>query len=689
VTVTVTNVNRPPVLTAIGPKSVSENSLLSFAASSSDPDGDTVTITATGLPTGATLTAGTLSWTPGFAQSGSYTVTFTATDNGSPALTDSETVTITVTDVNSPPVAQAGPDQSVLEGTTVNLDGSASSDSNGTVATYRWVYLSGPAMPLTGLDTATPSFTAPMVDHHGAAIVLRLTVTDNEGIASTDTVTVTITNENHPPAPDPVALMTAQNQSVSTTIDPKDPDSGDHHLFTLSVVPLKGTVSLSTSGLATYIPNAGFNGVDNFTVTATDQDGLSGDAEISVIVSPITIPTAEPMLKDGAIITPNPLVSFTHAQVVLLADVDGDSFLEMIVGDGQSSSVFVYENNGNGGFVSPPVKYTIGGIVVAMTTGDVNGDSILDLILVVGPGGAGRIAGVQDMNAYQLSVLLGTPTGEYADPLVISEGEVAAFEPATGDLDGDAMDEIVATGKEAATGTPKDLIVYDQVNNPVTGFTLSNFLTIPAENPGPPVIGDFNGDGIPDIAVANTSNNTVTLNINDGTGDFSTQITTDATTGEGYLAAGDFNQDGKSDLAVTGGASGQIEILLWNSTANSLQRAATYVSDGAPTEVITRDFNGDTKLDIAVIEDARAIKVLLGTGAGSFDAAMVKTMDPDVIPTSLSAGDINNDGKLDVAVVDQPTGRVLMFNTDVPTVQPPKKSGGGGGGGCFIESLWR
>ncbi len=85
---------------------MAENALLTFAVSATDADDDALTYAASGVPTGATFDAATrtFSWTPTFAQAGSYPVTFTVTDNGSPVLDDAETITITVTNVNRAPV---------------------------------------------------------------------------------------------------------------------------------------------------------------------------------------------------------------------------------------------------------------------------------------------------------------------------------------------------------------------------------------------------------------------------------------------------------------------------------------------------------------------------------------------------------------------------------------------------------
>lgn len=98
ITITVGHVNRAPVIAPIGPKQVLEHNNLTFTVSASDPDGNAVTLSATGMPTGATFnpTTGVFSWTPGYPTAGVYTPTFVATDNGTPVASSSEDVVITV-----------------------------------------------------------------------------------------------------------------------------------------------------------------------------------------------------------------------------------------------------------------------------------------------------------------------------------------------------------------------------------------------------------------------------------------------------------------------------------------------------------------------------------------------------------------------------------------------------------------
>ncbi len=95
ITITVNNVNRQPVLSPIGDKTVDAGNALTFNLDANDPDGEAVTYSAQNLPQGSKLVGNTFSWTPTNAQAGDHEVMFIASDG---QLQASETVTITVTE---------------------------------------------------------------------------------------------------------------------------------------------------------------------------------------------------------------------------------------------------------------------------------------------------------------------------------------------------------------------------------------------------------------------------------------------------------------------------------------------------------------------------------------------------------------------------------------------------------------
>jgi len=119
-TITMGDVNRPPVLDPIGSKTVNEGQFLEFTITASDPDGDDLTFSASNLPPGAQFDSDTqvFTWTPAYGQAGSYpNVLFTVTDNGDPAMSDSEGITITVNHVEVEVIVDNTDSECTTEGT--------------------------------------------------------------------------------------------------------------------------------------------------------------------------------------------------------------------------------------------------------------------------------------------------------------------------------------------------------------------------------------------------------------------------------------------------------------------------------------------------------------------------------------------------------------------------------------------
>src|SRR6185503_8433021 len=112
---------------------------------------------------------------------------------------DPDTVDVHVTHVNQPPVAYAGPDQTVQEGSPVLLNATGSYDPDLDSLTYQWSQISGPAVTLGGANTAIASFVAPNVGTAGATLVFDLTVTDPYHLTGSVSVSVAVTNVNQSP----------------------------------------------------------------------------------------------------------------------------------------------------------------------------------------------------------------------------------------------------------------------------------------------------------------------------------------------------------------------------------------------------------------------------------------------------------------------------------------------------------
>ena len=196
-------------------------------------------------------------------------------------------------DANKAPTSNAGADQSVAEGTTgVTLDGSGSSDSDGTIEKYAWTLTtSNDDVTLSGEDTATASFTAPDVDAD-TELVFRLTVTDNDGATATDDVTITVTDSAGGTNVDPVA----------DAGDDQEVDEGDEVTLVGSGSDSDGTIASYDWALTTANDDVTLSGADTatasftapevdedtalvFRLTVTDNDGATATDDVTITIA--------------------------------------------------------------------------------------------------------------------------------------------------------------------------------------------------------------------------------------------------------------------------------------------------------------------------------------------------------------------------------------------------------------------
>ncbi|MBI5440499.1 MAG: hypothetical protein HY900_04725 [Deltaproteobacteria bacterium] len=228
--------------------------------------------------------------------------------------------------VNEPPVAVAGADQSVDEGTWVPLNGSASVDPDGDTLTYSWIQLAGTSVTLQASDTARPSFTAPAVPAGGETLTFQLTVSDGSATA-TDTVDVTVKNVNHAPVADADGPERVQEGTLVTLDGTHSYDLDDEPIAYYSWLQLSGTpVTLSdpTSASPSFSAPAEGPAGETLVFALTVSDGIENSVrpdEVSIFVENVNHP---PVAKAGRDQTKNEgsLVTLNGSRS---SDPDGDA----------------------------------------------------------------------------------------------------------------------------------------------------------------------------------------------------------------------------------------------------------------------------------------------------------------------------------------------------------------------------
>ncbi len=312
--------NRSPTAPTFRPQTATEDRFFYYQALPfNDSDGDALTHSAALSDGGAlpawldfTADAGALifSGTPREADTpGTLAIRVTASDGSETA---DAVFTLTVTEVNDPPTASAGPDQQVGEGDAVVLDGSGSFDPEGLPLTYAWTQTGGPSVELSGVDTASPTFTAPDELADDAVLGFALVVTDASNTTAADDVSILVRApppiipiENTTPAvavsptPTPAApanrmptfgsavvedMTFSLGQRVETPPLPSA-DGGDGALrYRLSPVLSNGLRFDASSGSITGIPTKALERT-RFTYTATDSDGDSASLSFHITVA--------------------------------------------------------------------------------------------------------------------------------------------------------------------------------------------------------------------------------------------------------------------------------------------------------------------------------------------------------------------------------------------------------------------
>ena len=288
VTVSGSSGNLPPSLIVPGDQSVSEESLVSFNITATDPDDppQPVTLSASGLPIGSTFDplTGTFSWTPDETQGpGNYAVVFNASDGVNIVM---KQVKILVAEVNQPPTLTPIPDQIVDEEVMLTVV----TDPTDADAPAQPLSLSVSGVPGATISPSGNLSWTPAENQGPANYIVTVTVTDSLGASASQSFTATVNEVNMspdlngiPPSPQTVT----DGKTLAFTVGAADPDVPANSLLLSAFGLVSGMSFDPASGTFTYTPDASQRGM-NFTVTFTVMDNgspsLSDSETLAIIV---------------------------------------------------------------------------------------------------------------------------------------------------------------------------------------------------------------------------------------------------------------------------------------------------------------------------------------------------------------------------------------------------------------------
>jgi len=367
------------------------------------------------------------------------------------------------------------------------------------------------------------------------------------------------------------------------------------------------------------------------------------DAAIVSFGSPLTVPsTASSNLSSVA------------------ADLNGDGKLDLVTWDPAGTSFSIALGNGDGTFQAlptfshPPAN--------TVTIGDFNNDGKPDLAIISG-------AAFESPGTLYVLLNNGDATFQPGIPSIV----IPVANLYVADMNGDGNLDIVSLsgGVEGCMGCAVSVALGNG-----NGTFQSPVITALYSQPDGAVIGDFNHDGILDLAISgNSLGGSAVLLLGIGDGTFQPGSTISAPNGvPSSIAGGDFNGDGNLDLAmildnenstppylsvILGNGDGTFQAPVNSSGINNLQ------------SVMTGDFNGDGKIDLLLnvnSTSSNSISLLFGKGDGTFQSQLSQTLPLNSTPTFVA--DFNGDGKPDLlsyTFTSTTTSSQLFLNTGGPT----------------------
>ena len=332
-------------------------------------------------------------------------------------------------------------------------------------------------------------------------------------------------------------------------------------------------------------------------------------------------------IGDGTFAAPAPYSTGVYISSIALGDVNGDSRLDVIASNTSNGSVMVRLGNGNG-TLGKASDYSVGSdYPQALAVGDVNGDHNLDVV-------------VASTYPNLVAVMLGDGTGTLTSSLTYTTAGVAGA--TLGDLNRDGKLDIVLLEPDPS-GAVGNVGVRLCLGTGAFGKeVLYPFSTRAAS----PAVGDFDEDGLPDVAAVDASNGAMVVLFGKGDGTLYDSVRYPILNCPNSVTLGDTNRDGTLDLIS---ANGYSSFDVYFGPIQGLQKPnASYGVSSSRVILGDLDWDGQVDLITYVPYNSDPFSVLFGAGGGKFSTQV----DIPGAPSSVAIADVDHDGWQDLVSLD-------------------------------------
>ena len=373
---------------------------------------------------------------------------------------------------------------------------------------------------------------------------------------------------------------------------------------------------------------------------------FDGDGALDVAVAASDDSSVSILWNGGAGVLSAPvrLATLVTPWKLVAGDVDGDGRIDLLTAHSAAGQVGILAKQSGRSF-APVRTVTTGVRTSTLAVGDLDRDGDLDLV-VTGDDLSPAVDGA--------SILLNAGTGDFtaSGRFDVGEGPLAIT---LGDLDGDGDLDVVST---------------DQGSNSIRLFTnRDGRMTVAhrTELGGTSGVqgiahGDLNGDGRPELIVAQRTQIQVLREI--GAGVSATPVPYPAGTSVSGVAAGDVDGDGDIDVVVADDTTDDIAVL--RNTAGVLSAPVRFPACDGAWDVALEDMDGDGDLDgVVACLFANSVKVLRNNGAGSFASwTGFGWGGSPAGPQALAVGDLDGDGDRDIVVALGNSNTIAVLRND-------------------------